>query len=151
MAQSFLLTNLKYGEDNRLSVRLDTRESLNQPPFGFLIDYLCYGGLYREARLEVTEPCHIRSVFPTAHADGSAKVRVELSQAPAVGDTLRLTLPELGIDLTLDAQAENEFTFQAENFSPVAGALAVTVTLSPTLYVPLPLPPFTFTVCELMV
>ena len=118
VAQSFLLTNLKYGEDNRLSVRLDTRESLNQPPFGFLIDYLCYGGLYREARLEVTEPCHIRSVFPMAHADGSAKVRVELSQAPAVGDTLRLTLPELGIDLTLDAQAENEFTFQAENAIP---------------------------------
>ena len=118
VAQSFLLTNLKYGEDNRLSVRLDTRESLNQPPFGFLIDYLCYGGLYREARLEVTEPCHIRSVFPTAHADGSAKVRVELSQAPAVGDTLRLTLPELGIDLTLDAQAESEFTFQAENAIP---------------------------------
>ena len=118
VAQSFLLTNLKYGEDNRLSVRLDTRESLNQPPFGFLIDYLCYGGLYREARLEVTDPCHIRSVFPTAHADGSAKVRVELSQAPAVGDTLRLTLPELGIDLTLDAQAESEFTFQAENAIP---------------------------------
>ena len=118
VAQSFLLTNLKYGEDNRLSVRLDTRESLNQPPFGFLIDYLCYGGLYREARLEVTEPCHIRSVFPMAHADGSAKVRVELSQAPAVGDTLRLTLPELGIDLTLDAQAESEFTFQAENAIP---------------------------------
>ena len=118
VAQNFLLTNLKYGEDNRLSVRLDTRESLNQPPFGFLIDYLCYGGLYREARLEVTEPCHIRSVFPTAHADGSAKVRVELSQAPAVGDTLRLTLPELGIDLTLDAQAESEFTFQAENAIP---------------------------------
>ena len=92
VAQSFLLTNLKYGKDNRLSVRLDTRESL--------------------------KPCHIRSVFPTTHADGSAKVRVELSQAPAVGDTLRLTLPELGIDLTLDAQAESEFTFQAENAIP---------------------------------
>ena len=118
VAQCYLLTNLKYGEDNRLSVRLDTRESLNQPPFGFLIDYLCYGGLYREARLEVTDPCHIRSVLPMAHADGTARVRVELSQAPAMGDTLRLTLPELGIDLTLDAQAENEFTFQAENAIP---------------------------------
>ena len=57
-------------------------------------------------------------MFPTAHADGTAKVQVELSQAPAVGDTLRLTLPELGIDLTLDAQAESEFTFQAENAIP---------------------------------
>ena len=54
VAQSFLLTNLRYGEENRLSIRLDTREALNQPPFGFLIDYLCYGGHYREARLEIT-------------------------------------------------------------------------------------------------
>ena len=67
-AQSFLLDGLKYGEENRLSVRLDTRETLNQPPFGYMIDYLCYGGLYREARLEVTEPCHIADVFPVAHA-----------------------------------------------------------------------------------
>ena len=118
LAQSFLLTGLKYGEENRLSVRLDTRESLNQPPFGFLIDYLCYGGLYREARLEVTEPCHIKSVFPVAHADGTAQVKVELSQAPEAGDSLRLTMPELGIDLTVDAQKESEFSFTAENPVP---------------------------------
>ena len=118
VAQSFLLTGLKYGEENRLSVRLDTRESLNQPPFGFLIDYLCYGGLYREARLEIAEPCHIESVFPTAHADGSARVRVELSRAPEAGDSLRLAMPELSIDLSMDAQAENEFSFKAENVIP---------------------------------
>ena len=118
VAQSFLLTNLKYGAENRLSVRLDTREQLNQPPFGFLIDYLCYGGLYREARLEIAEPCHIASVFPTAHADGSATVQVQLSQAPAAGDKLRLTLPELGIDLALDAQQENQFSFRAESAVP---------------------------------
>ncbi|MBQ6146230.1 MAG: glycoside hydrolase family 2 protein, partial [Clostridia bacterium] len=118
VAQSFLLTNLNYGAENRLSVRLDTREQLNQPPFGFLIDYLCYGGLYREARLEIAEPCHIASVFPTAHADGSATVQVQLSQAPAAGDKLRLTLPELGIDLALDAQQENQFSFRAESAVP---------------------------------
>ena len=118
VAQSFLLAGLKYGEENRLSVRLDTRESLNQPPFGFLIDYLCYGGLYREARLEITEPCHIESVFPMARADGSARVRVTLNRAPEAGDSLRLTMPELGIDLTVDAQKESEFSFTAENPVP---------------------------------
>ena len=117
-AQSFLLEGLKYGEENRLSVRLDTRETLNQPPFGYMIDYLCYGGLYREARLEVTDPCHIESVFPVAHADGSARIRVTLAGAPTVGDRLRLTLPELNVDLSLDAQGENEFAFRAENVIP---------------------------------
>ena len=117
-AQSFLLTGLQYGEENRLSVRLDTRETLNQPPFGYMIDYLCYGGLYREARLEITEPCHIADVFPVTHADGAGEVRVSLSAAPAPGDSLRLVLPELAIDLTLDAQQENVFTFTAQNATP---------------------------------
>ncbi|MBR0356181.1 MAG: glycoside hydrolase family 2 protein, partial [Clostridia bacterium] len=66
------------------------------------------------------EPCHIASVFPTAHADGSATVQVQLSQAPAAGDKLRLTLPELGIDLALDAQQENQFSFRTENAVPWA-------------------------------
>ena len=117
-AQSFLLDGLKYGEENRLSVRLDTRETLNQPPFGYMIDYLCYGGLYREARLEVTEPCHITDVFPVAHADGKAEVQVKLNRAPDAGDTLQLALPELGVDLTMDAQSENTFTFTAPNPVP---------------------------------
>ncbi len=117
-AQSFLLDGLRYGEENRLSVRLDTRETLNQPPFGYMIDYLCYGGLYREARLEVAEPCHIDSVFPVAHADGTATVQVDLSRAPETGDQLRLAMPELGVALALDAQAKNVFSFQAENATP---------------------------------
>ena len=117
-AQSFLLTGLKYGAENRLSVRLDTRETLNQPPFGYMIDYLCYGGLYREARLEITEPCHITSVFPVAHADGTADVHVDLSRVPEAGDTLCLTIPELSIDLTREARKEDELSFAAANAAP---------------------------------
>ena len=117
-AQSFLLTGLKYGAENRLSVRLDTRESLNQPPFGFMIDYLCYGGLYREAHLEITEPCHIDSLFPMAHADGKALVKVVLNVAPAPGDSLRLSVPELGIGLSKEADTENKFSFTAPNAVP---------------------------------
>ncbi len=117
-AQSFLLDGLKYGEENRLSVRLDTRETLNQPPFGYMIDYLCYGGLYREARLEVTEPCHITDVFPVTHGDGASEVQVKLNRAPAAGDALRLVMPELGVDLAMDAQSENTFTFTAPNPVP---------------------------------
>ena len=38
---------VKYGADNMLSVRLDCTENPAIPPFGFVIDYLTYGGLYR--------------------------------------------------------------------------------------------------------
>ena len=39
--------NLRYGEGNLLTVRVDSRENLNIPPFGFVIDYMTYGGIYR--------------------------------------------------------------------------------------------------------
>ena len=58
------LTGLvEYGKENRVAVRLDTRESLDQPPFGHVIDYMTFGGLYREAYLEVKEPAFLSDVF----------------------------------------------------------------------------------------
>ncbi|MBR5741391.1 MAG: glycoside hydrolase family 2 protein, partial [Firmicutes bacterium] len=58
-----LTERLRYGAENTVAVRLDSRESLNVPPFGFVIDYMTYGGLYREAYLEVTEKARIADVF----------------------------------------------------------------------------------------
>ena len=46
-----------------LAVELDTRESLNFPPFGKVIDYLTYGGLYREVVLEYRESGYIADLF----------------------------------------------------------------------------------------
>ena len=51
------------GEEALLSVRLDSRETLDQPPFGFVIDYMTYGGLYREVWLEVCGESCITDVF----------------------------------------------------------------------------------------
>ena len=46
-----------------LAVELDTRESLNFPPFGKVIDYMTYGGLYREVRIEYREDSYIQDMF----------------------------------------------------------------------------------------
>ncbi|MDO4649111.1 MAG: glycoside hydrolase family 2 TIM barrel-domain containing protein, partial [Eubacteriales bacterium] len=54
---------LNYGGDNVLSVRLDSRETLNIPPFGKVIDYMTYGGIYREAYLEIHEKSSIKDVY----------------------------------------------------------------------------------------
>ena len=56
---------------NELKVRVDSRETLNIPPFGFVIDYMTYGGIYREVSLEVHESCFIKDVFVRATAAGS--------------------------------------------------------------------------------
>lgn len=52
-----------FGDNNTVKVVLDARESLNEPPFGHVIDYLTYGGLYREVSLEVYEKNYIADVF----------------------------------------------------------------------------------------
>ena len=54
---------LRYGQDNLLTVRVDSRESLNVPPFGFVIDYMTYGGIYRDVYVEVCNQEHLEDVF----------------------------------------------------------------------------------------
>ena len=68
---------VRLGGENVIDVRLDTRESLNIPPFGFVIDYLCYGGLYREVTLEVKDPEYIKEVL--IENTGLREIRVRVS------------------------------------------------------------------------
>ncbi len=63
----------KPGQTHLLAVRVDSRETLDQPPFGFVIDYMTYGGLYREAWLEVKERAHITDVFARPRVDGTVE------------------------------------------------------------------------------
>ena len=49
--------------ENLLTVQLDTREDPTIPPFGFVIDYLTYGGLYREVWLEATAESRLTDLF----------------------------------------------------------------------------------------
>lgn len=54
---------VRYGEENMIAISLDSRESLNAPPFGFVVDYMTYGGLTREVFLDIADPICIRDVF----------------------------------------------------------------------------------------
>lgn len=54
---------LKYGEENLITVRVDSRETLDQPPFGYVVDYMTYGGIYRDVYFEVKEKNHFTDVY----------------------------------------------------------------------------------------
>ena len=69
---------LKYGEKNVIAVKCDSRESLNVPPFGFVIDYMTYGGIYREVRLDVKEKDHFKDVFVSAGADKKVTIKTDI-------------------------------------------------------------------------
>ena len=59
--------HVEYGKSNRIRVILDTRESLNIPPFGEHSDFLAYGGIYRDVYLDVKEKMHIQDVYVRTH------------------------------------------------------------------------------------
>lgn len=100
---------VRFGGENVIDVRLDTSESLNIPPFGFVIDYLCYGGLYREVTLEVKDPEYIKEVL--IENTGLREIRMRISSecgslvtdivdnsgaviSSAVGKAFELNVPE---------------------------------------------------------
>ncbi|MBQ7638451.1 MAG: glycoside hydrolase family 2 protein [Clostridia bacterium] len=59
----FDITGLVNKGNNVIAVKLDCTERNEIPPFGFMVDYLCYGGIYREVSLEITEDSFIEDVF----------------------------------------------------------------------------------------
>ena len=61
---SFELTpHLKLEADNVLAVTVDSTERADIPPFGGAIDYLTFGGIYREVALRVTPQTHLANIF----------------------------------------------------------------------------------------
>lgn len=75
---------LDFEGDNILVVEVDSREDNNIPPFGNVIDYMTYGGIYREVSLEIKEPTYIKDVFVTTKEVNneckSAQITVTLSE-----------------------------------------------------------------------
>lgn len=61
----FLKFGTEQGEvtENTLAVVVDSRESSNIPPFGNVIDYLTYGGIYREVYLDIKEQTFLEDVY----------------------------------------------------------------------------------------
>ncbi|MBE5923578.1 MAG: glycoside hydrolase family 2 protein [Lachnospiraceae bacterium] len=61
---------VSYDKDNVLVVKVDSREELNVPPFGFVVDYMTYGGIYRDVYIDVKEKSYIDDVFVTTKLAG---------------------------------------------------------------------------------
>jgi beta-galactosidase len=61
---SFELTeHLDFNGQNLLAVDVDSTERPDIPPFGFEIDYLTFGGIYREVALRIVPSTFIENIF----------------------------------------------------------------------------------------
>jgi beta-galactosidase len=63
---SFELTpQINWDGENVLAVEVDSTERADIPPFGYEIDYLTFGGIYREVWLRLVTPTFIENIFAT--------------------------------------------------------------------------------------
>lgn len=111
-----LTDHLHWQSANNLTVELDSRENLDVPPFGNVIDYLTYGGLYREVFLEVGGPALIEDLCVRADMDGSVQCLPDCRNAE--GLTLRLAVcNESGEELVCreTGAEESEILLQLEH------------------------------------
>jgi beta-galactosidase len=61
---SLELTNdINWAGDNVVAVEVDSTERKDIPPFGNLVDYLTFGGIYRDVQIRAVPVIHIDNVF----------------------------------------------------------------------------------------
>ena len=84
---------LKDGE-NIIAVKLDSREREDIPPFGNEIDYLCYGGIYREVQIIIADNISIEKTMLTAlsNQNVTGKIRIRNSKKQISKETLYFNL-----------------------------------------------------------
>lgn len=84
------------GQENVLLIKVDSRENINQPPFGNLIDYMTYGGIYREVYMDIKPSVYIQDVFVMTHGT-SLKTEVTLN-SDCEGYKIKQTVKEANKD-----------------------------------------------------
>jgi len=116
---SFDLTpQLDFDGENVLVVDVDSSERADIPPFGYEIDYLTFGGIYREVSLRIVPGTFIENVF--------AKPRDVLSAHPALDvdchvQHLEAAKESLRLDVTLK-DGDQVVAKGSQNVPPSAAA-----------------------------
>lgn len=94
----FDLTELvSFEEDNILTVMVDSTERDDIPPFGHVIDYLTYGGIYREVSLRIVDNIYIENV--------SSKPKAVLEEEKALESQVFISNPT-GLEQSVTLQLE---------------------------------------------
>ena len=105
---------VQYGGENQLAVKLDCTENPAIPPFGFVIDYLTYGGLYREVWLDLREESYMEDMYLTTPSLDRLEAELRL-----VGTARRVRLTVLdGEEVLAREEGSDRFTIRVPRAKP---------------------------------
>jgi beta-galactosidase len=133
---SFELTSqLDFDSDNVLTVEVDSTERADIPPFGHEIDYLTFGGIYREVALRIGPSTFIENIFAqpkdvlTPNPIVEVQCFLECSQPSKETLTLEATLRDgnrvlatatQGVAPTAAASGQVPYSVHLEKLGPIA-------------------------------
>ncbi|PAW79759.1 MAG: hypothetical protein B9S32_00080 [Verrucomicrobia bacterium Tous-C9LFEB] len=122
-----------FGEDNLIEVRVDSSERSDIPPFGGMVDFLTFGGIYREVHLRAVAPVYICNLFakpgnalsPQKRLDVDVRLANTTDRAQTHNLTIALcrmsgeVLHTQRRSVALPAQAETTVTLALESLSNI--------------------------------
>jgi beta-galactosidase len=145
---SFELTkHLDPGGDNLLSLDVDSTERKDIPPFGFEVDYLTFGGIYREVAMRIVPQVFIENIYAqpknvladpslavACYLDSSARVEAgALSFRVELRDGIRVIAhaagPAQSLAVKQHHEADDDQALGALPFDPARDGPAATLTL----------------------
>ena len=111
----FDITSLIEPDDNLLMVYVDATEKKNIPPYGNLVDYVTFGGIYRDVYLLIVDETHMTEVIA---------IPADILETPRLDCEVTLSQwqPGLALDVQLvDAQGNitgtHQQTVETENIN----------------------------------
>ena len=75
------ITDVIENGENEIVVKLDSSEKCNIPPFGLVVDYLTYGGIYRDVWLDERSDTYLKDVYVVTPTLKKARIMVQLDHA----------------------------------------------------------------------
>ena len=118
---SFELTHhLRPDAENVLTVQVDSTERADIPPFGYEIDYMTFGGIYREVALRMVPQTYIDNIF--------AEPKDVMSDSPSLEVHCFLAGDLSAQDLLLEAELLDGKTVVARSRSAVEPSSAASTT-----------------------
>ena len=109
------ITDYLHDGENDLFLMVDSTENKDIPPFGHTIDYMCFGGVYRDVNILFTEKVYIENILFRYDLDGTTATIYPEVQMNNAGEAF---VGDITVEL-VDAAGQVVKTYRAKADFPV--------------------------------